>query len=40
MSYTEYIEIQNKIRDYIRKNMPNKTPFEAEFEIWSSQYYN
>lgn len=35
MTYGEYIEIQKNIRAYISKNMPDKTPFEAEFEIWS-----
>ena len=39
MDYDEYKEIQEKIRDYISKNMPDKTPFEAEFEIWSDLYY-
>ena len=38
MTYDEYIDIQNKIRNYISKNMPDKTPFEAEFEIWSDLY--
>ena len=35
MTYGEYIDIQKNIRAYISKNMPDKTPFEAEFEIWS-----
>ena len=39
MTYGEYIEIQKNIRAYISKNMPDKTPFEAEFEIWSDLYY-
>ena len=39
MDYGEYIEIQKNIRAYISKNMPDKTPFEAEFEIWSDLYY-
>ena len=39
MTYGEYIEIQEKIRKYISKNIPDKTPFEAEFEIWSEEYY-
>ena len=39
MTYGEYIEIQKNIRAYISKNMPDKTPFEAEFEIWSYLYY-
>ena len=39
MTYEEYIEIQEKIREYIRKIMTDKTPFEAEFEIWSDLYY-
>lgn len=39
MTYGEYIEIQKNIRAYISKNMPEKTPFEAEFEIWSDLYY-
>ena len=36
MTYDEYIEIQDKIRKHIGKAMPEKTPFEAEFEIWSN----
>ena len=39
MIYDEYIEIQKNIRAYISKNIPDKTPFEAEFEIWSEEYY-
>ena len=39
MTYDEYIEIQKNIRAYISKNIPDKTPFEAEFEIWSDLYY-
>jgi len=39
MTYGEYIDIQKNIRAYISKNMPDKTPFEAEFEIWSDLYY-
>lgn len=39
MTDIEYIEIQKGIREYISKNMPEKTPFEAEFEIWSDLYY-
>lgn len=39
MTYEEYIEIQEKIRENIRKIMTDKTPFEAEFEIWSDLYY-
>lgn len=37
--YGEYIVIQEKIREYISKNMPERTPFEAEFEIRSDLYY-
>ena len=39
MTYDEYIEIQKNIRAYISKHIPDKTPFEAEFEIWSDLYY-
>ena len=39
MTYDEYIEIQDKIHKHIGKTMPEKTPFEAEFEIWSDLYY-
>ena len=39
MTYSEYIDIQIRIRNYISKNMTDKTPFEAEFEIWSELYY-
>jgi hypothetical protein len=39
MTYGEYIEIQKNIRAYISKHIPDKTPFEAEFEIWSDLYY-
>lgn len=38
MTYGEYIEIQKNIRAYISKHIPDKTPFEAEFEIWSDLY--
>ena len=39
MTCGEYIDIQKNIRAYISKNIPDKTPFEAEFEIWSDLYY-
>ena len=39
MTDFEYIGIQKKIRDCISKSMPDKTPFEAEFEIRSDLYY-
>ena len=39
MTYGEYIDIQKNIRAYISKHIPDKTPFEAEFEIWSDLYY-
>ena len=39
MSYDEYIEIQENIRTHIKKSISEKTPFEAEFEIWSDLYY-
>lgn len=39
MTYDEYIEIQKNIRAYISKHIPDKTPFEVEFEIWSDLYY-